>query len=196
MDAIVLAGGTGRRLGGLDKPAQLVGGQSLLARAVSAARDAGVIAVVGPPRPGIAGVRWCQEQPPGGGPVAAIAAGLAETSDATVLVLAADLPWADAAVQPLLAALQADASGAAVGCAVLTDAQGRRNPLASAWRRAALIAALEATRPHHGARASALLDAVGVVEVLDTGGWGEDCDTPADLARAQGRADTTNGRYR
>ena len=185
MDAIVLAGGAGRRLGGVDKPAQHVRGESMLERVVTAVGDARLIAVVGPPRPGVDGVRWCREDPPGGGPVAAIAAGLQQTTAPTVVVLAADLPWVRGAVRPLLAALDSDVSA---GCAVLTDASGRRNPLASAWRRRALDAALDAVAPHEGARAMTLLDRVRVVEVPDTGGWGDDCDTPADLARARSRA--------
>lgn len=188
MDAIVLAGGAGSRLGGPHKPDQLVGIASLLQRVVDAVPTAVTIAVVGPQRPGVSGVRWCIEQPRGGGPVAAIAAGLAETADDPVLVLAADLPWIAGAIAPLLAAVRN------AECAVLVDASGRRNPLAAAWRRPALERALGAIAEHCGARARALLEAVDVVEVLDEGGWGEDCDTPDDLARARSRAGATNWR--
>lgn len=183
----MLAGGAATRLGGLDKAAQQVGDGTLLGRVVEAARSAGTVVVVGPPRPGVVGVHWCLEQPPGGGPVAAIAAGLGHTSAGTVLVLAADLPWIAGAIQALLEAL--DDVGTPE-CAVLVDASGRRNPLASAWRRPSLDRALATVAPHAGARAHALLDAVDVAEVRDRGGWADDCDTPDDLARARARADT------
>jgi molybdopterin-guanine dinucleotide biosynthesis protein A len=190
VDAIVLAGGAGSRLGGADKPDQLVGTASLLQRVVAAVRGARTIVVVGPERAGIPGVTWCREQPPGGGPVAAIAAGLPQTTSGEVLVLAADLPWVAGAIDPLLAAL-ADAD-----CAVLVDAAGRRNPLASAWRRGALEGALDRVGSHAGARAFALLDGLPVAEVVDAGGWAEDCDTPNDLARAREREHRLHGSSR
>ncbi|MHB8451581.1 MAG: molybdenum cofactor guanylyltransferase, partial [Mycobacteriales bacterium] len=70
---IVLAGGRARRLGGVDKPAQLVGGRTLLDRVLAAAAGAERRIVVGPARPGALprGVEVCCEEPPGGGPAAA-----------------------------------------------------------------------------------------------------------------------------
>ncbi len=67
---------------------------------------------------------WCQEQPAGAGPVAALAAGAARTSAAYVAVLACDLPFVHAAVPVLLTALSTR-PGADV--AVLVDPDGRRN---------------------------------------------------------------------
>ena len=192
MDAIVLAGGAGSRLGGPDKPDRIVGSASMLQRVVDAVRGAHTVAVIGPPRAGDAGldgVVWGLETAPGGGPVLAIEAGLALTSEGTVLVLAADLPFIAEAVTPLVGALEA----ADAECAVLVDPGGRRNPLATAWRRDALRRALDAVGELDGARAFALLDHVRVVEVADAGGWAEDCDTPEDLARARERADQPFG---
>jgi molybdopterin-guanine dinucleotide biosynthesis protein A len=188
VDAIVLAGGAGSRLGGTHKPDQLVGSATLLEHVVAAVHGSGTVVVVGPERANIPGVTWCREQPPGGGPVAAIAAGLSHTQADDVLVLAADLPWVAGAIDPLLAAL------AGAQCAVLVDSAGRRNPLASAWRRPALVRALDRVSPHSGARASALLDGTTIAEVADAGGWGEDCDTPDDLARARRREHRLHGR--
>ena len=68
VDAVVLAGGKARRLGGADKPGLEVGGLPLLERVVAAVADADIVVVVGPqralalPRP----VLWCEEQPPAG----------------------------------------------------------------------------------------------------------------------------------
>jgi len=73
---ILLAGGQGRRLGGVDKAALTVGSRTLLGHALAAARGR-VIVLVGPPREVPRGVRQTREDPPGGGPAAGVAAGLA-----------------------------------------------------------------------------------------------------------------------
>jgi molybdopterin-guanine dinucleotide biosynthesis protein A len=187
-DAIVLAGGAARRLGGQDKPGLLVAGATLLARVVAAVADAGRIAVVGPPRDVPREVVWCRESPPGGGPVAAAAAGLAATSAAVVVVLAADLPFVAPAIPVLVAALSGPVSGGAEA-AFLVDPDGRVNYLAGVWRRSALIAALRSVGLPDGASMRALSDAVSWSPVDDAAGWGRDCDTWADLAAARAAAD-------
>ncbi|NED13442.1 NTP transferase domain-containing protein, partial [Streptomyces sp. SID9124] len=50
-DAIVLAGGAAKRLGGADKPALRVGGRALLDRVLAACADARATVVVGDRRP-------------------------------------------------------------------------------------------------------------------------------------------------
>ncbi|MEE6258392.1 molybdenum cofactor guanylyltransferase [Plantactinospora sonchi] len=75
--AVVLTGGAGRRMGGVDKPALPVAGRSMRERVLAAVSDAEPRVVVGTTEglpPGVHGVR---ERPAGGGPVAATAAGLA-----------------------------------------------------------------------------------------------------------------------
>ncbi|TCB92738.1 bifunctional protein IspD/ispF [Micromonospora zingiberis] len=91
--AVVLAGGAARRMGGLDKPALPVGGVPMRERVLAAVADASPRILVGP-GPAPAGVRLVRESPPGGGPVAATAAGLAllDADVAAVALLAADLP--------------------------------------------------------------------------------------------------------
>jgi molybdopterin-guanine dinucleotide biosynthesis protein A len=80
--AVILAGGAARRLGGVSKPMLPVGGRSMLARVLAAVPDARPRVVVGPPELALPpGVLRAQEQPPGGGPVAATAAGLARLDD-------------------------------------------------------------------------------------------------------------------
>ena len=113
-DAVVLAGGRGTRLGGTDKPGLIVGGQTLLGAVVSAVTSAGAdrIVVVGPERPGrrAGRVRYAREDPPGRGPVAALACGLEQVSAPVVVLLAADLPFLRPAhVTRLLTALAAPA---------------------------------------------------------------------------------------
>ncbi|MEU9483264.1 DUF6457 domain-containing protein [Streptomyces decoyicus] len=104
-DTIVLAGGAARRLGGADKPSLSVGGRPLLDRVLAACPDAAITVVVGPRRPATRDVVHALEDPPGGGPLAALDAGLRHTTAPTVLVLSADLPFLTAAtVQSLLEA--------------------------------------------------------------------------------------------
>ncbi|MEW2443059.1 molybdenum cofactor guanylyltransferase, partial [Micromonospora marina] len=112
--AIVLAGGAARRMGGVDKPARAVGGRSMLHRVLGAVADADQRIVVGSSGPAPEGVRTTREEPPGGGPVAATAAGLAllDPGTTTVAVLAADLPLlTTAAVAGLRRALAAPTAG-------------------------------------------------------------------------------------
>ncbi|MFD7918001.1 NTP transferase domain-containing protein [Streptomyces sp. NPDC059740] len=92
-DAVVLAGGAARRLSGVDKPSQSVGGRTLLDRTLSACADAGVTVVVGPRRPSPRPVVRTLEDPPGSGPLAALHAGLRHVDAEWVLVVAADHPF-------------------------------------------------------------------------------------------------------
>ncbi|MDQ8707653.1 DUF6457 domain-containing protein [Streptomyces sp. LHD-70] len=108
-DAVVLAGGAARRLGGADKPGVRVGGRSLLDRVLAACADADTTVVVAERRPTARPVLWAREEPPGGGPLAALAAGLSRTTADTVLVLSADLPFlGERTVRLLLDALATD----------------------------------------------------------------------------------------
>lgn len=117
--AVVLSGGSARRLGGRSKPALVLGGRTLLERVLDAVSDATPRVVVGPQaRPGLLVTR---EDPPGGGPVAALAAGLRLVPDGTgqVAILAADLPFVTAAVITTLREAATGADGA-----LLVDADG------------------------------------------------------------------------
>ncbi|MGC5018890.1 molybdenum cofactor guanylyltransferase [Micromonospora sp. DT47] len=114
--AVVLAGGAARRMGGRDKPALPVGGRSMRDRVLAAVADAAPRVLVGPAGPVPADVLVTREEPPGGGPVAATAAGLAllHPGTTTVALLAADLPLLTReAVAALLEALEADPGASA-----------------------------------------------------------------------------------
>ena len=180
-DAIVLAGGAASRIGGADKPMLDVAGVPMLSLVLDAVAAARVRVVAGPQRD-ISGVTWYEEEPPGGGPVAAIAAALPATGAATIVVLAADLPWIAPAIEPLRTAL--DRSDADVA---MLARDGRQNYLAAAWRRSALVAAIRGLDDAAGVSMRRLVADARVVEVPDAGRWGEDCDTWTDLARARAR---------
>lgn len=140
-DAVVLAGGAARRLGGADKPGLRVGGRALLDRVLAACADADTTVVVADPRPTARPVRWAREEPAGAGPLAALDAGLRHTTADHVVVLSADLPFLERdTVRRLLTALRA---GRADGV-LLTDADGRDQPLVAAYRAQALRRALAA----------------------------------------------------
>jgi molybdopterin-guanine dinucleotide biosynthesis protein A len=126
--AVILAGGAARRLGGVDKPMLAVGGRPMLDRVLDAVPDAVYRIVVGPPSLRLPpGVRRVQEQPRGGGPVAAAAAGLAVVDAPVVALLAADLPFLDRAailaLRTRLAASTASATSPADAALPLDRAQ-------------------------------------------------------------------------
>ncbi|MFB8176600.1 NTP transferase domain-containing protein [Streptomyces sp. NPDC055966] len=134
-DAVVLAGGAARRLGGADKPGLRVGGRALLDRVLTACAGARTTVVVAARRPTVRPVLWTHEEPPGAGPVAALAAGLRLTTAEHAVVLSADLPFLEpATLQRLLAALRDSGADGAL----LTDEGGRDQPLVAAYRTGAL----------------------------------------------------------
>jgi molybdopterin-guanine dinucleotide biosynthesis protein A len=180
-DAIVLAGGAARRLSGADKPMLDVEGVPMLVHVLDAVAAARTRVVAGPRRPIERTVIWCQETPPGGGPVAGLAVALPLTTAATLVVLAADLPRIGPAIDPLLEALHRPADVA------MLSSGGRRNYLAAAWQRPALVAALGRVGTPRGASMRALAARATVAEVADAG-WGDDCDTWSDLARHRSRS--------
>ncbi|MGW2048724.1 NTP transferase domain-containing protein [Streptomyces sp. NPDC001858] len=186
-DAVVLAGGGARRLGGADKPGVRVGGRALLDRVLGACADARTTVVVADPRRTARAVRWAREDPPGGGPVAALEAGLRHTTAEDVLVLSADLPFlAAGTVRRLLTTLRSDAAEGAL----LTDADGRDQPLVAVYRTAALRRELAALTADQGGlvglplrRLTAGLDLTRVPDPVGS----FDCDTWDDIATARAR---------
>jgi molybdopterin-guanine dinucleotide biosynthesis protein A len=180
-DALIIAGGAGRRIGGIDKSLIEIEGAPMLARVLAEVDRAERTVVVGPVRAGIATnrpIRWCPEEPPGGGPAAGLAAGLLEVRAEVVVVLAVDLPWIAPAVSVLRCRL---ASGPPVDAAVLVDPDGRPNYLAAAWRRTALTDAVSALDWVVGAPMRSLYDLARWVALPDRHGWGRAIDTPGDL---------------
>ena len=181
-DAVVLAGGQARRLGGQDKPALQVGGRPLLERVLAACTGATTRVVVGPPRPLPHDVVQVREEPPGGGPVPALRAGLARVSAPWVVVLAADLPFLDRAVLGELLAAAQRGDGA-----LLVDDDDREQWLCGAWRTAALVPALAAL-PSSRLREALLPLAPARVRTQTSPAPWLDCDTEADLDAARRQA--------
>lgn len=141
-DAIVLVGGAGSRLGGVDKAALQLAGRALVSRPLEAVRDARTLVVVGDTAASVPGraVRVV-EDPPGSGPAAAAVAGLRaipEPAEWTYLI-ACDLPGAVRAIQLLGAADAGEADGV-----VLAESGCRMQWLLGRYRSSALRAAAEA----------------------------------------------------
>ena len=216
--AVVLAGGTARRWGGRDKTAFALAGEPLLAHAVRAVLPlVRAVAVVAPPAhparralepyltPGV--VLWTREEPPGGGPVAGLAAGLTALTtpdpggmaaaddadpgatgatgdadqDGIVVVLAGDLPFTRTAWPRLLAALAADpAADAALG----VDPGGHRQPLLAVYREGPLRARLAAV-PVVDQPLRVVTSGLAIIEVPVTAVESLDLDTPEDAAAAE-----------
>jgi molybdopterin-guanine dinucleotide biosynthesis protein A len=204
VDVLILAGGEARRLGGVDKPMVEIGGWTLLDRVIEAVHDAGLsgaefgegasanaVTVVGPVRPTRRTVRWAREDPPGGGPVAAIVAGLSKCRSPYVGVFAGDLPFLNAeAVHSLWTALAESETDRYDG-AVAVDANGREQWLAAVYRRGALLAKI-AEQDADDLRGLALRRLVGDLRLLRIAPTGQsvlDCDTWEDVAAARRIAD-------
>lgn len=186
--AVVLAGGAARRLGGVDKTALRVGGRTLLDRVLRACRGAGQTVVVGPRRPTARPVTWTREAPPGGGPVAALAAALPLTSADTVVLLSADLPFLhDGTVRTLRDTLAAAGDG--VDGAMFVDGTGRDQPLVAAYRGESLRRGLALLAVEYGGLAGLPLRLLtGELRVVrSASGATFDCDTWEDLATARQR---------
>lgn len=178
--AIVLTGGRGSRLGGVDKARLTVSGRPMVETVLRAARAiAGPIITVGPGGD-------TREDPPHSGPVAGIAAGLATVPEEVdlVVVVACDLPGLDAdTLRSLVGALR-DARDRGAAAALGVDPTGHDQFLLAAWDRRALAARLNRLAAGGGVAGlpvRALYDAVELRRV-PVGDHALDVDTWSDLA--------------
>lgn len=184
-DAVVLAGGEGRRLGGVSKAGLRIGTRTYLDRALEAVAAAERRVVVGPADLARPGVPTTLEDPPLGGPVAGIAAGLEHLGPdgaPWVAVLACDVPRAAGLLPRLAASLAADP---AADGAVVVDGGGHRQALVGLYRRAPLaaaVASLAGDGGTHGRSVRSLVGGLHLVEVLDPEGLSADADTWDDVA--------------
>ncbi len=178
---LLLTGGASRRMG-FDKASLLVDGSPL------AVRLAGVLCTVASPvlevGPGRSALEPVSEEPPGGGPLAAVAAGAAALRSrgvvAPVIVLACDMPLLTARALAVLAAWPGDGS-------VVPVVGGTTQPLAARWSAADLETAARLVAA--GERSMKALLALAEPQLADEGAWPAgtaasafaDVDVPADL---------------
>ncbi|MFF2896355.1 NTP transferase domain-containing protein [Streptomyces sp. NPDC057966] len=187
-DAIVLAGGAAKRLGGADKPGIRVGGRALLDRVLAACADAATTVVVGGRRSTVRPVIWTQEEPRGGGPLAALDAGIRRTTAQRLLVLSADLPFLGAETVATL--LAAAGEGQRDG-ALCTDQEGRDQPLVAVYRAEPLRRELALLATEHGGLSGLplrlLTHELDLARVAAGPLASFDCDTWEDIASARAR---------
>jgi molybdopterin-guanine dinucleotide biosynthesis protein A len=145
--AVVLAGGESRRFGA-DKLSAEIHGRSLLEHALDELPTDARTGVVGPTRALGHAATFLREEPPGGGPAAALIAGLiwALELDADLIVtLPGDAPSGGRAAAALLAEL-----GAGEQAVVAVDGSGRQQVLQLALRAAAAQLLVELAGPDRG----------------------------------------------
>lgn len=190
-DAIVMAGGRGSRLGGVDKAAIVLQGASMVDRCIEAARKFGAerVLVAGPVDTGTHADARVRENPPFSGPLAALDAGIQEVHAPWVMVLACDLVSPTDVVDQLVNALRT--APADVDGAILEDEDGYPQWLASAFRSKALLSAITQYRSETGTLEDASLRAVFQKLRLQRStarpGSTDDIDTPEQLAHARTR---------
>lgn len=180
--AVILTGGTGVRLGGVDKASIEIAGRTLLEHALTATAVADEVVVVGPQVPTSRPVTWTREDPPGGGPAAGLLAGLDALAfrPDLVCVLAVDMPRFSAGtvarlVDVLLSSDETDA-------ACLVDEEDRKQWLAGVYRYDALADARPTDREdEHGLSTRKMLMSLRIVGVPAVEGEARDVDTWADL---------------
>ena len=185
LGAVVLAGGTAARMGGVDKASLELDDVTLLERALAATMSALEVVVVGREVPTTRPVTWTIEDPTGGGPAAGLLAGLDRFLRAPdlVVVLAVDMPRVNAGtVARLTWAVEGDE---ACDGALLVDASGRRQTLAAVYRVSALTAAAPPYEDRHGLPVHRLVGGLRLVEVPAVGDETRDVDTWTDLRDLQ-----------
>lgn len=177
-DAVILCGGSARRLGGADKASVSLGGVTFLERAAQAAVDAQRTIAVGPQRPAPTGLLWTIEDPPGGGPVAALGAGMELVREDLVAVLGVDFPFLEPETIRQLITQLGDADGA-----ILADHEGRHQFLVGVYRSAKMRDALD--RTPNGDRAMRHLIESLDLQVIEDPRAATDCDTWDEVRAAE-----------
>jgi molybdopterin-guanine dinucleotide biosynthesis protein A len=182
--AVILTGGTGVRLGGVDKASIEVDGATLLEHALVGTAAAGEVVVVGPEVPTSRPVTWTREDPAGGGPAAGLLAGIDALAvrPELVCVLAVDMPRFTAGTLGRLVDVLTAAGKEAADAACLVDAEHRKQWLAGVYRYDALLAARPADREaEHGLSTRRLMLPLRIVGVPADEDEAHDVDTWADL---------------
>lgn len=134
---IILAGGRGTRMGGVDKASIILAGERLIDRLLRQLPYDAPVAVVSPYPLGMPQV--C-ERPLFGGPAAGIAAGhaaLVGAAESTTAIFAVDAPDSPRMLPVLEQALESSGADAAVA-----TFDGRLQPLCALWRTEAITRAL------------------------------------------------------
>lgn len=182
LSAIILTGGSSTRFGS-DKSLAMLDGQTLLSRVLTELVENIATVIVGPSFEYASRViKFAQEDPAGGGPVAAINAGIALVDTEFVALIATDMPFAAAIVHELMKSLETSPEGL-----VPLDAEGFPQMLCAIYRTAALRRALAELGNPHGRSMRSLTALLEVQEMELPASLKSrllDIDTQEDLQKA------------
>ena len=181
--AVILSGGSGVRLGGVDKASIEIAGLTLLEHALTSTAAAQEVVVVGPELPTTRPVTWTREEPHGGGPAAGLLAGIDALAErpGLVCVLAVDMPRFSARTLSRLVDVLA-AEGEDTDAVCLVDDENRKQWLAAVYRYDTLVAARPDDRSaEHGLSIRRLMLPLRIVAVPAVADEARDVDTWADL---------------
>jgi len=180
--AVILTGGTGVRLGGVDKATIEIHGRTLLEHALAGTAAADEVVVVGPEVPTTRPVTWTREEPAGGGPAAGLLAGLDALAQRPelVCVLAVDMPRFSAGTLSRLVDVLTEDDETDGAC--LVDEEHSKQWLAAVYRYDALVGARPADpEAEHGLSIRKLMLPLRIIGVPALPAEARDVDTWADL---------------
>lgn len=182
LSALILTGGRSSRFGS-DKSLAMLKGQSLLSHLLTDLAVNIEVVIVGPTfesqlRP----LKFVQEDPAGGGPVAAVDAGLAMISTEFVALVATDMPFAATVIHELANSLESSIDGL-----VPIDAEGVPQTLCAIYRTSALRNALTTLGSPQGRSMRSLTALLQLREIELSASLKSrllDIDTPEELQQA------------
>jgi molybdopterin-guanine dinucleotide biosynthesis protein A len=189
--AVVLCGGAARRFGA-DKVSADLGGRTVLDTLLDSLPEHWPVVCVGEERPTTRPVTWTVEEPPGGGPLAGLAAALPDIRTDVTVLLGGDMPLAGPTAVHLVEVLSSPTLTPTepvhpIDAVAAHDQTGQVQPLLVAARTTALRGAVPV--PAHGIPLMRLLDRLRVASIEPDPGGDVDIDTPEDLVRARRRLD-------
>lgn len=180
---VILTGGTSRRMASDKADLPFGSDHTLLGYILSQIQRDNQVLIAGPPRPYPA--TYLREDPPGGGPVAALAAALTRVESEYLAVLAVDTPFG---ASWLLHQRLSPGIDALIPC----DDNGREHYLCALYRSAALRDALQVLGTANNASMKDLMNHFGDIEYVRSPSTPElsatelllDVNTPVDLELA------------
>ncbi len=182
LSAMILTGGSSTRFGS-DKSQAKLGANSLIENLLITLPPEIDIVIVGPElQNSLRQVGYTQEHPLGGGPVAAIEAGLKLVGSEFVAIIATDMPFAS----QILAVLRENLPETE-DATIPLDPAGIRQPLCALYRRDALARAIAEVGSTQGQSVRNLMRILTIKELQLEPELQRillDVDTPADLERA------------
>lgn len=182
IDWLVLTGGSSSRLGA-DKSTTVLAGRTLTERAVQSIGEVdarGTVRIVGPDRTG--------------GPAAAVVSMLPELAGPFVGVLAVDMPFADGALDAVVARVRHHLADDSTDAWVPVDSVDRRQWLCAVYRLAALRGSAARRDDWQGASFHSLVGHFTTTPVaVDVPDSLLDIDTPEDLRQAQAIVENPGG---